>query len=223
MSKVFIHQPEYFPWLNFFIKASISDIFIILDDVQYVRRSFQNRNKIKTSFGAKWLTVPLKYSPQKTPINKVLIDNDQNWQNKHYKLIRENYKLSPYFDEVSSIIMPIFVKKWKLLENLNSFILKEILKNMNINCKIVKSSELNISSKKNELILDLCSKVKAKEYVVGTGSKSYLKEKDFISKGIKITYVEKKIKYNQICNPKKFIPDLSIIDFLYSKGFSKNF
>ncbi len=223
MSKVFIHQPEYFPWPNFFFKASMSDIFIILDDVQYVRRSFQNRNMIKTNSGAKWLTVPIQYSPQKTPINKILIDNEQEWQKKHYKLIYDNYKSSPYFDEVSTLIMPAFTDKWELLENLNTFLLKKILNRMNIKCKIIKSSDLDVSSKNNELILDLCVKVKAKEYIVGKGSKSYLKENDFKSKDIKISFVEKKVYYKQVCDPAKFLPDLSIIDFLYSNGFSNNF
>ena len=80
MSKILIHQPEYLPWTHLFEKIKLSDVFVFLDNVQYNRRSYQNRNEIKTQHGRKWLTVPLKYSSREELISNILIDNSQNWK-----------------------------------------------------------------------------------------------------------------------------------------------
>ena len=86
MKKVFIHQPDFIPWLGYFKKLYLCDEFIILDDVQFNRRGFTHRDKILTSDGPSWLTIPIKKKGNfKTNINQVLIDNSTNWKKKTFK------------------------------------------------------------------------------------------------------------------------------------------
>ena len=221
MTKLFIHQPEYFPWVNFFIKAALSDKFVILDDVQYMRRGFQNRNKIKTSHGSNWITVPIKYTKRNTLIKDVMIDNSKNWQEDHKKKIINSYKKTLFYSEVMKALSPIFESKWSNLCDLNYFIINLIFNKLNINCEPIKASSIKSNKKKNDLILDICDKLGAKKYITGEGSKSYLKEDLFTYKNIKIDYIKKKdLKYSQpFMSNNGFIPDLSIIDYLFSNGF----
>ena len=97
MSSIAIHQPEYIPWFHLFEKISLSDEFIFLDDVQYLRRGFQSRNKILTKHGEKWLTIPTIKNSREAKINQIVLDNSQEWQKKHFKVICESYRKSEYF------------------------------------------------------------------------------------------------------------------------------
>ena len=111
-----IHQPNYLPWAGFFHKAMLSDIFVIFDDVQYQKNSFINRNKVKTSNGETWLTVPIKVKgkSRETLINEAEIDNEQRWRKKHLNTIKLNYSKSkyyaryiPFFEEILQMLLTI--------------------------------------------------------------------------------------------------------------------
>src|ERR1035437_1984540 len=98
-----IHQPNYLPYLGFFDKIRRSDIFVILDDAQFSKGDFHNRNRIKTSTGAKWITIPI-IEPFK-PINETYINyNVKNgkfvWNDSHLFLLKENYQKAPFFDTI---------------------------------------------------------------------------------------------------------------------------
>ncbi|MGB2630330.1 MAG: WbqC family protein, partial [Candidatus Omnitrophota bacterium] len=87
--KVAIHQPQYLPWLGFFDKMDRADVFVLLDDVQYKKNEWQNRNKIRNVEGWQWLTVPVLHEfGQK--ISEVKIDNEKNWKDKHLKSLELN-------------------------------------------------------------------------------------------------------------------------------------
>ena len=59
MKKVAILQSNYIPWKGYFDIINMVDEFILYDDMQYTRRDWRNRNKIKTFGGVKWLTIPV--------------------------------------------------------------------------------------------------------------------------------------------------------------------
>ena len=103
MTKTLVHQPEFFPWINLFIKIGYCDFFIFLDSVQYSRRSFQNRNKISTKDGEKWLTVPIKKTSRQSIIKNIEINYEEDWQSKHLNLIYTSYKNSNNFNYVRDI------------------------------------------------------------------------------------------------------------------------
>ena len=72
-----IHQPEYLPWMGFFTKLLYADVYVALDTVQYRHKHFQNRNRIMTANGERWLTVPVH---KRGLIQDIEIDNSKNWK-----------------------------------------------------------------------------------------------------------------------------------------------
>lgn len=221
MSAIVIHQPEYLPWINLFFKMVLSDIFVFLDNVQYSHGSFQNRNKIKTKQGAKWLTVPLKheYTLRDKIIMKMKIDNSQDWRKQHLSLIKDSYKSTPYFKEILPVLEPVYEHEWHNLSDLNCNLTMKISEKLGINTKFIKSSELSTEGKRSELVLNICLKLKATKYISGIGAKVYLDEKRFKQNDIDIIYIPPvKIEYRQAYGGIEFIPGLSIIDYLFNNG-----
>ena len=219
MTKILIHQPEYLPWIHLFEKISNCEKFVILDKVQYNRRSFQNRNKIKTIKGSRWLTVPLKYQERETLISDILIDNSKNWQEQHLRLIEQSYKDCEYFNTLFSKLEETINNKYKYLINLNIDLLKLISNILGLKCEILLQSDLNIISKKSNLILDICKALNCSTYITGIGSKNYLNLNDFNKFKINIEFLEpNKILYKQNFNEQGFINNLSIIDSIFNRG-----
>ena len=115
---VAIHQPQFFPWLGYFDKMRRADVFCHLDNVQYKKNEWQNRNRIKTASGMQWLTVPVKYHfPQK--INEVKINNAVNWKHKHLQSLITNYRRAPFFDEYVDFFNEMYSNNWESLAELN--------------------------------------------------------------------------------------------------------
>ncbi|GBE04757.1 WbqC-like protein family protein [bacterium BMS3Abin10] len=219
MPTVMIHQPEYLPWMNLFFKMALSDVFVFLDTVQYSRRSFQNRNKIKTKLNAKWLTVPLKYAPRDEIVMKVKIDSSQNWEKQHLNLINDSYNSAAYFKEIFSLMEPVYARRQEYLSELNCDLTMKIAEILGIRTKFIKSSELSVKGRKSELILNICLKLGARRYISGIGAKAYLDEDKFIKNDIDIIYLPPaKIEYRQVHPEIGFIPDLSAIDYLFNNG-----
>ena len=88
--KIAIHQPHYLPWLGYFAKWAAADLFVFLDTVQYEKNGWQNRNRIKTREGPRWLTVPVR-AKLGIPIRDVLVDSSQNWCSRHLATIESAY------------------------------------------------------------------------------------------------------------------------------------
>ncbi len=223
MTKIFIHQPDFAPWLNFFYRISISDIFVVLDDVQFRRRGFINKDFIKTASGKEAITIPVvKKERDNYLINQVEISYEHNWIEKFIKKIEFNYKDSKNFKNNIFFFKSLLEKKEKYLMNFNLKIIYYVFKNLNINTKIIFSSNLKLKQKKSDRILEICNNLNASEYITGQGSKEYLDYKRFSENNIRINdnlFLRK--KYNQLHG--EFLPDLSIIDFLFNVSDSKKF
>ena len=103
MSKtVVIHQPDYLSYLGFFHRFLKADLWVILDQVQYVSgtsRSWQNRDKLKTTQGAKWITVPVQKAPHRTSINQILLA-ETNWREDHLNLFQDCYRNAAHYEEI---------------------------------------------------------------------------------------------------------------------------
>lgn len=212
------HQTAYLPWLGLFHKIAISDACVYLDNVQFEKNSFTNRNKIKTASGPIWLTVPVL---SKDHFNKTIkdlkIDNSKDWKNSHFKSIYFNYKKAPYFNKYADFFEDTYKKEWDFLSDLGDYMLRWFLKELKINVKYFKASELNFYEHKSELILEMCKKLGANLYVFGALGKDYAKEDEFAKEGIKIYFQDyKHPKYHQLWG--NFLPYMSIIDLLFSCG-----
>ncbi|MEH2106290.1 WbqC family protein [Nostoc sp.] len=215
---VTISQPRYQPWLGYFHRIAISDLFIYLDTVQYTPRDWENRNKVKTDRGSTWLTVPVKAN-YRAMIPEVLVDNEQFWQWKHWGTIKTYYGNSPYFCSFAERLHSIYKEKiWHSLTDLN-FSLTDIL----CEClgleqpQFIKATDLGIQGKGSELILNICKAVGATVYLSGSQGRNYMDEAAFADAGINIHYQD----YNHPVYPQlhnEFLPNLAAIDLLFNCG-----
>jgi len=217
--KAVIMQPSYLSWLGFFDLMDQSDIFVFLDHIQYTKRSWQQRNKIKTPQGELWLTIPIKSKGKyEQKISETLINDSNNWKDKHLQSIKMNYAKSKFFDKYFNEIEKVYKKNTEKLTDITIpliLIIKDIL---GIKSKIIFSSNLNPQGNKSKLLYDICKKISADEYLSPIGSKNYIDEDDqFTPNNIKLKYqnFEHPI-YNQLWG--NFISHLSIIDLIFNEG-----
>lgn len=211
-----IHQPAYLPWLGYVERIKQSDLFVFLDSVQFEKNSFTNRNLIKGANGPHWLTIPIK---TKGHLNKHLLEieiaSDTEWRRKHLSSIKTSYSKCIGFDEKYQKLSHLYNNNEVHLADLCFNHLLFWLEELNIKTKIIRSSSMNISSKKSDLILDICHNVGATTYLSGPMGKKYLEEGDFLSNGIKLDYHHfEPMPYPQLFG--SFIPFMGIIDYWFN-------
>jgi hypothetical protein len=210
------------PWLGFFHKISMADVYVALDNVQYQHKYFQNRNKIRDFSGEIWLNVPvLRKGKRSQLIKDVEINNgEERWQEKNWKRIYFSYKDAPYFSMYADYFENLYSKDWQLLVDLNLDIIQNCLKFLGINTKIIRASELGIEGQGEQLILDLCKALDPEVYISGItgiagGGRAF--EDKFLEEGIQVIYQEFHHPiYKQLHEP--FIPNMSSIDLLFNHG-----
>ena len=215
MTSVSINQPGYLPWMGFFKRIISSDIFVFLDDVQYIKKDWQNRNKIRISQGWQWLTVPV--AKNKDKLNEIQIDYSENWNLVHKKSIKYNYSKSRFFEDYWSFFDKLYGKKHTKLIDLNMEIIHFIVEVLNIKTELVYASQLSIEGKKSDLNLEICQKLGADTYLSGSLGTNYLKVHDFEKSNINVKFADYiHPTYKQNFEP--FIPNMATIDLLFNEG-----
>ncbi len=216
MTLISIRQPGYLPYLGFFKKIESSDLFVFLDDAQFEKNDWDNRNKIKTIDSSAWLTIPV-FRKFGTKLNEVKIDNSQDWHKKHKKTIEMNYQKSEYFSKYWNDIELILSKKWEKLIDLNFEFITYFMRKLEITTPTIKSSELKIKKVGSDRLLEICKKLDVDTYLSGELGINYLDENIFSKNNIDIIY-EKFIHptYKQIHG--EFLPNMAIIDILFNEG-----
>lgn len=219
--KAAISQSNYIPWKGYFDIIARSDIFVLYDEVQYTRRDWRNRNKIKTHTGAEWLTIPVE---AKGKYDQKIIEthiSSSDWAYTHIKSIQHNYAKAPYFKAYFEILKKSYeeVKSYTSLSQVNYFFLKSLCETIGINTPLVWSSDFPIQrSGKNERLLDILKAVGATEYISGPAAKSYMDEALFKQEGIAVSYMDysKYPVYPQLHG--NFTHEVSVIDVLFNTG-----
>jgi hypothetical protein len=216
-----IHQPQYFPWLPYFLKIEQSDVFIILDTVDFQKNGLQNRNQIKTVEGAHWLTVPVRMQLGQKIID-VKIDNTSPWRRKHWQTIQHNYGKTQPFKIYENDLEAIYAREWIGLCDLNIEIMMMMMRWMKIKTPVLRSSEMKAMGKASDLVLNLCLELGATRYISGTGGENYLNPEAFQSAGVEIVYKTSVLPeiYPQLIPQAGFINFLSALDILLNCGDS---
>jgi hypothetical protein len=213
------HQPVYLPWLGLFHKIAMADAFVSFNQVQYLPKDWNNRNKIKTHSGPSWLTVPvLKSGHRDKKLTEIEINSSINWQRKHWKTMAMSYKKAPFFDMYAEFFEDVYMnKKWQYLCELNDYMLRWFLKILNIETTFYDASNHAFKGKKNDLVLDMCTQMKADVYIFGAMGKDYADIDAFTTVGIEPMFQEyKHPEYSQLHG--EFISHLSIVDLLFNHG-----
>jgi hypothetical protein len=214
---VAVHQPQFLPWLGYFDKIDRADVFVLLDNVQFKKNEWQNRNKIKTAQGWQWLTVPVLYKyPQL--INDVTINSRVNWQHKHKQALVSNYNKAPYFEMVTSVLGDILSSSWEYISQLNIEAVKTIARALGIDTQIYIASELGeFPQEPDERLVAITQHFGAGTYLAGTGGKGYMNLDTYEKSGIEVIFQDfKHPVYKQLFGD--FEPFMSSIDLLFNHG-----
>jgi hypothetical protein len=211
---VTIHQPDFLPWIGFFERWQNSDLYVVLDDVQFLRRGWHHRDKIKVKDGIKWLTVPVKKKGRYfQTINNVEIDYSTGWAHKHLKTLEMNYKKAQNFKYFHEKLKSVYGKNHSLLMDLNMDLLHLVAEELGINTPVVFSSGYSVKSTSTKKLVDLIKAVGGNKYLTGIGSKGYLDESLFSKESIKVLWQECEFPiYPQLHG--KFEKMLSAFDYL---------
>ena len=219
MKTAAIMQPTYLPWLGYFYLMDQSDYFVFLDSVQFEKRSWQQRNKIKTPKGDLLLTVPvLSKGRFEQKINEVKIDKTAEFQKKHLKAIKQNYSQAKFFKKYITDLEKILCRNHTYLVDLNEELISWLKDAIGIKSKLIRSSSLRPEGRKVEPLVSICKSIGAKRYLSPLGSKTYIDKNNLFPK------YEIELIYNQYQHPRyrqlygNFIPNLSVIDLLFNEG-----
>jgi hypothetical protein len=217
---VSINQPAYLPWLGYFERIAASDLHIVLDHVQFEKNSFTNRHRIRTAEGSCWLTVPVQTHGRfgELAIHELAIDNTRRWRDKHWRTIEQNYGRTPYFAEHAAFFESIYRREWTRLADLCRALTDYLLTVLDIRTPLCYSSDMDISTRKDELVLDLCRSVGATRYISGALGRQYLRLELFREAGIEVVFQD----YHHPAYPQgrssRFEPSMAAIDLLFNCG-----
>ena len=214
---VAVHQPQYLPWLGYFDKIRQADIFCYLDNVQYKKNDWQNRNRIKTSQGWQWLTVPVRF---KFPENicDVRINRTVNWRKKHLQALVTNYRRSPFFEQYIGVFEQIYLQDWEYIAGLNIHVIERLKAALGLDEKpAIQSSQLELREEPTDRLIDICKAVKADTYLAGQDGTNYMDLERFKENGIEVIIQEFKHPiYPQMFDG--FQSNMSVVDLLFNCG-----
>lgn len=214
-----IHQPNFLPWIGFFYKWIKSDILVLLDDVQFIRRGYTNRVKIKGQEGERWLTVPvIKKGKYYQNINEVEIDKDPARKKKIPGTIRTFYGKAPYFNDYYPGLESILEKDFTYLAEFNIELLTWLARQLGITTKMARASQMpGIEGQSTQRLVSICKAVGAERYLSGFGGQKYQEEEIFRETNIELlVYDFAHPVYPQMWG--EFLPGLSVLDLLFNTG-----
>ena len=212
------HQPVYLPWLGLFHKIALADKFCIFDIAQYQNKDFNNRNRIKTNAGSIWLSVPVESKGHYEKSLKDIKIVNNGWNRKHFKSIDLAYRKAPFYSKyIDQLEILLLGKPYTYLADLNISTLEFGLKSLGIDLPILTASNFAFEGVKSDLVLDMCRKLGANNYLFGTQGKDYADISSFIKSNVK-PYFQEYIHpvYPQLHG--EFEPYMSIIDLLFNVG-----
>ena len=214
-----IMQPTYLPWIGYFDLIDYVDCFVFLDSVQFNKRSWQQRNRIKGAKGVIWLTVPvISKGRREQKIIEVEIDLTRQFQAKHLKTIANCYSKAPFFSQYIDELSAIFNKSHYWLAELNIELIQWFSKELGISTQTLRSSDLDVAGQKTELLVNICEALEADFYLSAEGSRDYIQENNlFEKKKIHLVYHDYKHPIYDQCYG-EFTPYLSTLDLLFNKG-----
>lgn len=218
---VVIHQPDFAPYLGFFHRFLHADFYIALDHVQFVygSRAWTHRDKIKTAQGEKWLTLSVKKAPRDTAINRIELSTDTGWRQDNLRLLEQNYRKAPCYNELMPEIERLYAQPFRLLRDFNMASIEMLMDMLDVRIPWVWSSTLDPVGAKNELMVDLALKASATHYLSGVGARDYFDPMPFAKAGIEVVWQDfTHPVYTQQFG--EFVPYLSTLDVLFNHGIA---
>jgi hypothetical protein len=218
---VAIVQSNYIPWKGYFDLIRAADEFIFFDDVQYTRRDWRNRNRIKTKEGLLWLSIPVESKGRYHAAIKDMVISDRSWGRRHWKTLAASYARTPHFKEYEGLFAPLFLEAEDVfLVDVNYKLISAVCKVLGIETRFSHSSLFDPVDGRSERIVALCRQTGATRYLSGPSARTYLDASAFASAGIELAFADYSSypEYPQVHPP--FVHDVSVLDLLFNAGGS---
>jgi len=220
---VAIHQPNFLPWLGFFDKIARSDVFVVMDEVQFPKSGaggWTNRVPMLVGGQAKWVTVPVVRNHHGVrTIRETEISEETPWRERVLELLRYNYGKTPFYEETLALVRPLIENRTSSLCDYNSHAIRELTVALGLPAaRLVPMSTLPHFGHATDLLIALVRAVGGSTYLCGGGSAGYLEEDEFEAAGVRLVYQD--FRHPQYPQPRAqaFVPGLSIVDALMHCG-----
>lgn len=219
MKKIAILQSNYIPWKGYFDLINMVDEFVLYDDMQYTRRDWRNRNKIKTPQGLKWLSIPVEVKGKYfQKINETLV-SDKSWSVTHWQTIKQFYSKTPYFKDYKDIFESFYMhNQEERLSLINGRLIELVNSILGIQTKITWSSDYELVEGQTEKLLGICQQAGADVYLSGPAAKDYFDESLAEKMGIIVEWMDYSgyPEYQQLHQP--FEHGVTILDLIFNEG-----
>lgn len=224
LNVVAIHQPNFFPWLGYFDKIARSDVFILLDHVQFQKKggTWSNRVKLLVGGEARWVTAPIvrNYHGVRA-INEMEFQSNNPWRDKFLKSLGANYARAPYFRETFELIEPLILNPENNISQYNGAVVIAIAKYLGLPAEKIRwSSEIMVNNHASEMLISLTQAVSGNAYMCGGGAEGYQADDMFAEADIGLVYQDFKHPVYKQDADRDFIAGLSIVDALMYCGLS---
>jgi hypothetical protein len=215
---VTVHQPDHLGYLGFYHKIMNAEKYVVLDNVQFAKREFIHRNRIRGAHDALWLSVPvLTKGRYKQKILDVEINPTQSWQKEHWGRIYHSYCKAPYFEDYGPVFETIYSTQWEKLVDLNLRLIRTIFGLLGMSVDMYLASELGVEGKATELLINITQAVGGDTYLSGPGGRDYMDEALFEERDVGLAYNQfEHPEYEQRYEP--FLPYMAVIDLLFNCG-----
>lgn len=220
--RVVINQSNYLPWKGYFDLIHDADLFIFLDDVQYTKNDWRNRNRIKSPNGPHWLSVPTGGNLNRRICDVTLPDG--RWLEKHRRALAQSYGHMPHYSRYEPWLREVYAERtWKTLSELNQSLIETIARDfLGLGTRFARSTDFAVSGNGQERVLALLKATGANSYLSGPAARAYLDPSRFAAEGIEFTWKDYSgyPEYDQPFPP--FEHAVSILDLLFSQGPSSS-
>lgn len=207
-----VMQPYLFPYIGYFQLIYASDLFLIYDDVAYIKQGYINRNRVLSHNGAIRFTVPVPGASSNKLISDLKFSTDVA---KVLKTFEQSYSKAPYFDAVFPIARHILQNEDRSIASVCMKSYEEIFSYLGLVKRFIKTSDLNYDRRASarDRLIDLCHQFAAECYINASGGRSLYAKSDFLQRGVELKFVDSlPVEYEQ--DNSEFVPNLSIIDVL---------
>jgi len=214
-------QSNYIPWKGYFELIARSDLLVLLDDVQYTRRDWRNRNLIKTDAGLRWLTIPVETRGRYTQRIRDTRVSDRGWAASHWDRLRQHYRLAPCFRREREWLEPLYrdaAPRLAYLSDVNRLFLAAICRRLAITTPLASSADYDLEPGKTGRLLSICRQAGAARYLSGPAARAYLDTGLFARRGIGVDWMDYEgyPEYPQLHPP--FSHGVTVLDVLLNMG-----
>jgi hypothetical protein len=215
-----IIQSNYIPWKGYFDIIGLVDEFILYDDMQYTRRDWRNRNKIKTPRGLQWITIPVQVKGKYFQAIRETQVSSSSWADEHWKSLYHNYGKAPYFEQYTPLFEDLYRRAAAEthLSQINYLFIKAICDLLGIDTRITWSMDYEIPDGKTERLIGLCQQTGTNSYLSGPSARGYIDEQLFADAGIDLVFMDYSgyPEYEQFYPP--FEHGVTILDLIFHTG-----